>query len=168
MAAGKTTVGRLLGSRLGWHFIDADDEIESTVGLSVAEIFRTQGESSFRSYEHTAIVRLLAIDSLVLAMGGGAIEDNRTLDLLRTTPGTRLVYLEASLETALKRCGPIDDSSLIRPVLGDQANLQARYQRRLPLYRQSHNSVQVDDLSPECVADAILVQLNLTPASQKT
>jgi shikimate kinase len=41
MGVGKTTVGRRLAARLGWAFVDADQEIERAAGLSVAEIFVT-------------------------------------------------------------------------------------------------------------------------------
>jgi shikimate kinase len=41
-------------------------------------------------------------------------------------------------------------------VLADHANLAARYNRRLPLYRTAHVSIPVDALTPEQVVDAIL------------
>jgi shikimate kinase len=64
-----------------------------------------------------------------------------------------LVHLEVDLETALARCSGTDDS---RPVLADRANLAARYERRLPLYRTAHVSIPADSLRPEEVADAVL------------
>ena len=60
MAAGKTTVGRLLAQQLGWPFHDADLEIEAATGLTVPEIFRIHGEPWFRELEHTTIRSLLA------------------------------------------------------------------------------------------------------------
>jgi shikimate kinase len=41
-------------------------------------------------------------------------------------------------------------------VLADRTNLDARYRRRLPLYRLAHVSISADALRPEEVADAIL------------
>jgi shikimate kinase len=63
------------------------------------------------------------------------------------------MHLEVQLATTLARCRGTEST---RPVLADQANLSARYQRRLPLYRMAHISLLVDDLTPEQVADAIL------------
>lgn len=156
MGAGKSTVGRLLGRHLDWPFVDSDVEIESASGLSIPEIFRTHGEPWFRELEYQTIRRLLDSDGLVLALGGGAIEDERTRQALFQAPETRLVHLEASMETVLKRCA---GSDAFRPVLADRANLEIRYERRLPLYRQAHLNVSVNALSPYAVVESVLAQI---------
>jgi shikimate kinase len=156
MGSGKSTVGPLLAARLGWQFVDADDAIVAEARMSIPEIFAQHGEPAFRQREHEAIARLVATDSLVLALGGGAIETTAARDLLLANPGTRLIHLEASLETALTRCSGTES---IRPVLADTANLRARYEKRLPLYRTAHHSVPVDTLTPEEVVQAILMRL---------
>ena len=158
MGAGKSTVGRLLALDLNWPFRDVDDEIEAAAGLSIAEIFRTHGEPHFRELEHQTIRQLTGQDRLVLGLGGGAIEDPRTRDLLLSTPGTHLVHLDASLETILVRCHGTEAD---RPVLADRPNLEARYQRRLPLYRLAHLSIPVDTLTPEDVAQTLRQKLSL-------
>ena len=48
MGSGKTTVGPLLATRLGWSFVDADDAIEAEAGVTIAEIFAVHGEAAFR------------------------------------------------------------------------------------------------------------------------
>jgi shikimate kinase len=63
------------------------------------------------------------------------------------------VHLEIELSTTLTRCS---GTETIRPVLADHANLAARYQRRLPLYRMAHVSIPADTLTPDQVADAVL------------
>ena len=153
MGSGKTTVGPLLAARLGWSFIDVDDVIEAEAGATIAELFARHGEAPFRDREHSTIARLAAADALVLAMGGGAIEDPATRDLLLTTPGTLLVHLDVELATTLDRCRGTEH---LRPILADHANLASRYQRRLPLYRTAHVSIPVDDLTPDQAVDAIL------------
>jgi shikimate kinase len=153
MGAGKTTVGRLLARRLGWRFLDVDAEIETAIGATIAQLFQERGESWFRQLEHETIQQLLAENSVVLALGGGAIEDMRTRKLLLSNDGTRLIHLEASLETVLLRC---QGTESVRPVLQDQVNLERRYRHRLPLYRESHLSLAVDSLAPAAVVDAIL------------
>jgi shikimate kinase len=153
MGSGKSTVGPLVARRLGWNFIDVDDVIEAEAGATIAELFRRHGEAAFRERERATIESLAAADSLVLALGGGAIEHPATRSLLITAPGTLLVHLEVKLATTLTRCR---GTERIRPVLADQVNLESRYQRRLPLYREAHVSIAVDALKPRQVVDAIL------------
>lgn len=153
MGSGKSTVGPILAARLGWQFIDVDNVIEAEAGVPIADIFARHGESAFRDREHATIARLSNSDGLVLALGGGAIERDDTRSLLLNAPGTLLVHLEVELNTTIARCSGTENT---RPVLADRANLAARYERRLPLYRMAHVSVRADTLTAEQVADAVL------------
>jgi len=153
MGSGKSTVGPLLGQRLGWRFVDVDDVIESEAGCTIAELFARHGEAAFRELEHATIARLAAGEGLVLALGGGAIEREETRKLLLSDPLTLLVHLEVSLATTLIRCQGTENT---RPILADQANLAVRYERRLPFYRTAHVSIPVDALAPEDVVAEVL------------
>ncbi len=81
MGAGKTTVARALGRRLGWRVEDIDELIEGRERCSVAEIFATRGEPYFRAAEREVLRRLLPLRHAVVATGGGtyADADNRSL-----------------------------------------------------------------------------------------
>lgn len=152
MGSGKSTVGPLLAERLGWQFIDADDVIVAETGVPIADFFAEHGEAAFRERERETVARLAGEDGLVLALGGGAIENAGTRELLLNGAGTLLVHLEATLETARARCGGTEHT---RPVLADEARVAARYEKRLPLYREAHVTVMVDELTPEEVAEAV-------------
>jgi len=153
MGSGKSTVGPLLARRLGWSFVDVDEAIAAAAGGTIAEIFRRQGERAFRQLEQETVARLALDEALVLALGGGAIEEAATRQLLLTTPETLLVHLEVELATTLERCRGTESS---RPVLADQAHLAERYQRRLPLYRTAHVSIAVDRMTPGQVVEEIV------------
>ena len=153
MGSGKTTVGQRLARQLGWRFLDVDEVIEAEAGISIAEIFGRDGEPAFRNLERETIARLVAGENLVLALGGGAIESDASRRLLLGSQGVLLVHLEVSLATTLKRCQGTEGR---RPVLADRANLELRYQKRLPLYRQAHCSISVDQLTPRQVTDAVV------------
>ena len=154
MGSGKTTVGPLVAERLGWTFVDVDDVIAAEAGTTIPEIFRSEGETAFRRRERETIKTLARCDELVLALGGGAIEDDATRLLVLMAPETLLVHLEVKLETTLARCKGTEH---LRPVLADEANLKDRYDRRLPLYRMAHVTLQVDALTPDEVAEAIVL-----------
>ena len=51
MGTGKTTVGRAAAMRLGFQFLDSDQEIERKQGRTVAQIFADEGEAAFRRME---------------------------------------------------------------------------------------------------------------------
>jgi shikimate kinase len=158
MGSGKTTVGPLVAARLGWRFVDADDVIVAETGMAIAEFFARQGELAFRDRERETIARLAEEDGLVLALGGGAIEDPAARDLLLNSAGLILIHLEVELATTLARCRGTENT---RPILADQPNLADRYERRLPLYRKAHVTIPVDTLTPLEVADAVVRAANL-------
>jgi shikimate kinase len=153
MGSGKSTVGPLLARRLGWTFMDVDEVIESEAQTSIADLFARHGEACFRDLEHATIHRLSSLETLVLALGGGAIERTETRTLLLTNPATLLVHLDVELATTLARCAGTENT---RPALAEQANLARRYAHRLPLYRTAHVSIPVDALTPNEVVEAIL------------
>ncbi len=71
MASGKSSVGRMLARRLGWAFSDVDRLVEAEEGRTIAEIFRDEGEAAFRELEGATTARLLTMDRVVIAAGGG-------------------------------------------------------------------------------------------------
>ena len=158
MGSGKSTVGPLVAARLMWRFVDVDDVIVAETGMPIAEFFARHGETAFREREHATIARLAAEDALVLALGGGAIEHAATRDLLLALPGILLIHLEVELATTLARCRGTEG---IRPILADQTNLAARYERRLPFYRMAHLSITSDGVTPDQLADAVLQAAHL-------
>ena len=151
-------MGPLLAARLGWNFIDVDNVIEAEAGCTIAELFTRHGEAAFREREQATIASLAASDALVLALGGGAIENELTRTLLLESAGTLLIHLEVQLATTLARCAGTEHT---RPILADQFNLQTRYERRLPLYRCAHISIHVDALTPDEVVRAIAARAQL-------
>ena len=158
MGSGKSTVGPLLARRLGWSFVDVDDVIVADTGMAITEFFARHGEAAFRDLEQATIVRLAAEDALVLALGGGAIENQLTRQMLLTDPGTVLIHLEVELATAVARCQGTENT---RPVLADAANLARRYERRMPLYRSAHISISADALTPDQIVDAVVQAADL-------
>jgi shikimate kinase len=158
MGAGKSTVGAILARDLGWRFIDLDHMIEASCQRTVAEIFRDHGEATFRERERQAVQQLSSEERIVLALGGGTIEDEFTRSLLIDSPGNCLVFLEAELPDLLARCAL---EGKIRPLLGAPEAFEARHNRRLPHYRAAHLTVMTTGLAPRGVADRVLEQANI-------
>ena len=85
MGTGKSTVGKMLAEKLGYSFIDTDETIMSRCGITVAEIFKSQGEASFRKMERTLALELSNQEMLVISTGGGMLLDSMNADLLEGT-----------------------------------------------------------------------------------
>jgi shikimate kinase len=75
-------MGSLLAAELNLPFVDADQEIESAAGCSVADIFETHGESAFRDLERKILARLLSEELKIIAPGGGAVMNDETAALV--------------------------------------------------------------------------------------
>jgi shikimate kinase len=82
MGVGKSTVGRRLAARLALPFADADTEIETAAGMTIADIFDRFGEDHFRDGERRVIARLIDGSPKVIATGGGAFLNDETRALI--------------------------------------------------------------------------------------
>ena len=154
MGAGKTTAGALLAQRLGWSFADSDDLVEAQAAMTVAEIFARHGETAFREMEAAVIRKAVGRERLVLALGGGALENSATRDLLASLASWRVVFLEAPLEVLMGRCAGQADAP-VRPVLRDRERLAERWRARQPWYAQAHITVATGERTPEEVVELI-------------
>ncbi|CAN5825891.1 shikimate kinase [soil metagenome] len=153
MGAGKSTVGSILASLLGWTFIDLDDQIRAATGHSIARIFAEQGEQEFRRLEAEIGDRLLDRDGIVLAPGGGWVTNDRVRS--KEFAGSIYVWLRVSPEEVLRRVGR---SAATRPLLAvadPEAAIRRLLDEREPLYRKAHLSVETDQRKPYAVAAEI-------------
>jgi shikimate kinase len=164
MGAGKTVVGAEVAAVLGWRCLDIDAQIERAAGMSVPELFSTQGESRFRDLERDAIAFAASGDeAVVVCAGGGAVLDEQTRAVLGSS-GT-VVWLRAGIDTLVQRVG----SGAGRPVLsaagraagGDVADALARLDgERRPLYEEVADVVVgVDGLDVAAVARRVVAGL---------
>ena len=80
--SGKTTVGRLLAQATGKIFVDVDEEIIRTAGMSISEIFAASGEAGFREIETSVLCKLGKGSGQVIATGGGCVTRPENYSLL--------------------------------------------------------------------------------------
>ncbi len=152
--SGKSTVGTLVAKALGRGFIDIDREVEAEAGTSVADLFVRDGEPAFRARERAAVRRALErSDACVIALGGGALENDDTFADVRQE---LLVWLHAPVGTLAARVG----SGTTRPLLtGDPlARLRELAARREARYRAAHVTINANP-APRLVANAVLAEL---------
>jgi shikimate kinase len=133
MGAGKTTVGRALAERIGWHFEDLDDLIQTREGRTIEQIFRERGEPAFRDLERIVLRETIVDENpshLVLALGGGAFIAGHNQELLSTAK-IPAVFLDAPVEELFRRC---EQPGVNRPNRRDPETFTQLYERRRPAY----------------------------------
>jgi len=151
MGAGKTTVAELLAEAWGVAARDTDADVEAIDGRAISEIFVEAGEAHFRDLERKAVADALADHDGVLALGGGAVLDPVTRDLLS---GRTVVFLRVGLADAVKRVGLGTSRPLL---LGNmRGRIKALLDERTPIYESVATvTVDTDGRRPEDVAREI-------------
>ena len=151
MGAGKTTIGRRLAKKLGWKFIDLDEEIERREGRPVAEIFRQDGESHFRNLERLCLKDLSTTSrQAVVALGGGAFINAENRDVAEKSGLT--VWLKVSFDNVADRV----KTDGTRPKFVDKVQAEQLYREREPFYALAKVHVATDDETPDSAADEII------------
>jgi shikimate kinase len=154
MGAGKSTVGTMLSARLGWPYVDSDQEVQQRTGQTVPEIFAERGEAAFRAEEARCVAEATTSDGpLIISVAGGAVldADNRR----RIREAGLVVWLRAEMATLARRVGAGEG----RPLLGsDPAGaLVLLYQQRRRLYEElAQVTIDVDELAPGEIVDRVL------------
>ncbi len=149
--AGKSTVGQLLAALLGAEFAETDALVEAAAGKPVSDIFIADGEPAFRGLERAAVAQALASHPGIVALGGGAVMDPDTQQLLA---GHRVVYLQTGFAAAVQRVG-LDTP---RPLLlrNPRARMRELLAERLPVYEAlAQITVSTDGRDPQEIAEEI-------------
>ncbi|MBO9556544.1 shikimate kinase [Cellulomonas sp.] len=163
--SGKSTVGAALADRWQLSLRDTDVDVERVAGKPVRDIFVEDGEPEFRRLEREAVASALLGHEGVLALGGGAVVDQRTQDGLRAyrERGGVVVFLDVSLAHAAPRVG----LNTSRPLLvgNPRAQWSALMERRRPVYEALATvRVSTDGARPAQVAE----QIELALAERRT
>ncbi|AFY71011.1 shikimate kinase [Thalassoporum mexicanum PCC 7367] len=157
MGAGKSTVGKLAAQRLGYHFIDTDDTIESYAGKSIPQIFADSGEAEFRQIEHNVLMQVSAYRNLVVATGGGIVVDRQNWAHLHSGV---VAWLDVPIEVLHQRLTKNNGKRPLLQVEDPMQRLTNLYNQRLSLYQQADIQVAIpDDSAAELVCDCLMAEL---------
>jgi shikimate kinase len=155
--SGKSTVARLVAERLGLEPRDTDDDVEAAAGATVADVFVEQGEDGFRVLERAAVARALTEHDGILALGGGAVLDPGSRELLA---GRTVIFLDVGIKDAASRIGLNRDRPLL---LGNpRAQWLRLMEARRPVYEEVASArVDTDGKTPDEVADAVVAAVRV-------
>ncbi len=157
MGTGKTSVGKLLSSKLNTKFIDMDNEIEKREQKTISNIFKDCGEDYFRQLESNLLKELLKEDNIVISTGGGIITKQENIEILKEEK--RVIFLDASVEKIQKNVSKEIDT---RPLLKESKNIYETINNLLEkrLYQYNNISdikISINDKNINEVVSEILV-----------
>ncbi len=152
---GKSTVGKLLGARLGRALVSTDAEIVTRAKRTIPEIVAQEGWEYFRDLESDICRELASRDHLVIDTGGGAILRAQNVEALKKT-GT-LFWLTASVETIVKRIGGDNQRPSLTGTKSFIDEVHDVLRERTPKYQAAADHVIVtDNRSVDQLAETLL------------
>ena len=149
MATGKSAIGSKLAKKLGKPFVDLDSIITQKEGSTIKEIFQLQGEAYFREKEWEYLLELTRKFKGVVALGGGALQNQRIVDHLKVHG--ILVFIKTPMEVIIdrvmrnsKRPIVLDNEGKIKSRETLFTELKALYSSRLEYYEQAQVILESD------------------------
>lgn len=161
MGTGKTSVGRLVAEQLHFDYLDTDDMIQAETGKTITDIFKTDGEKTFRALEEKAVAKLADRKRTVISAGGGLPVNPKNLVSLKTH--SLVVCLWASPEKIWERV----KNQSHRPLLqapDPQAKIRELLAAREPFYKQADVLLNTELRSLREVAQQVVHQFRLESA----
>lgn len=157
MGSGKTTIAKLIAKKSGiYTFVDTDDLIVNSIGMSINDIFRTKGEFEFRKIESDILTSVLEKDNQVISTGGGIIKSDANVSVL--SEKSIVFYLKADADTLYNRIKNNKDRPLLNS--GDMYNkIRMLLDERSDKYMQARYVIDTINKEPDEIAEEILLEL---------
>ncbi len=159
MGCGKSSFGKRLARKLEYPFLDLDQAVEVSSGLTVPEIFSKQGEISFRQMEKEELQRTVELPEGVIATGGGTPCFYDNMDFMNAAGKT--VYLKMSPLSLAHR---LEYARRERPMVsgrkGDELLqlIKTKLQERETFYLQAHCIIKGETVKPDQVISLVFGQ----------
>lgn len=147
MGAGKTAVGRALARRYGLEHIDLDWRIEQRFHQKISDMFATIGEEGFRRRERNMLHEVMAMEDVVVSVGGGTPCFFDNMEQMNEAGDT--IYLQCGVDVLVER---IMRSQGKRPIVAGKTEdelkifITEHLLQRTSFYSMAKYVLEVDDL----------------------
>lgn len=147
---GKTTIAKVLATRMNYKFIDMDKAIEARTGKTINDIFKDDGETYFRKIETKVLESVNSLENVVIACGGGICENNS-----KSSFKGKVIFLKVDLQILEARL--LNDNT--RPLLKKNSIYQLA-EKRNNLYQAIADITLTNNEGLEETVDNIIEVLN--------
>ena len=152
MGSGKSSIGKVLSKKLNSNFIDIDRKIEEIENLSIADIFKKNGENYFRSIEEKISLKHIRSYNSVISLGGGGFINSSIRKLCKKMCSS--FWLNWKDETIIRRIYKSRKRPLVMKLTKDQiSNL---IKERSKFYELSDHKINCDKLDKVQIINKIL------------
>jgi len=153
--SGKTTVGKILASKLGRELIEMDELITRKAGFSIPDIVAKHGWGKFRDLEEELTGEVAGRDNIINASGGGVVTREKNVQKLKKNG--ILVWLQADIDTLVNRTGEDTDRPPLVEGRTRREDMEMTFKERKPLYQQAADlTINTENKTPEEVADLVI------------
>lgn len=164
MGSGKSLISQFLSEKLKIPVVDFDHQISMIEGQSIPQIFAQKGEVYFRKLETQVLEDVLKEPvSLIVSLGGGTPCYGINMELIKSFPDSKMVYLKASAGFLTERLflekenRPLINHLTTREDLDDF--IRKHLFERAYYYNQSDIVVDIEGKDPESIVTEILEKL---------
>jgi len=164
MGSGKSLISQHLSEKLQIPNVDFDDQISLIERQSISEIFECKGEIHFRKLESRILEDVLNEPaSLIVSLGGGTPCYGINMELIKSFPDAKMVYLKASVGFLTERLFLEKDTRPLINHFTSKDDLEDFIRKHLfergYYYNQSDIIVDVEDKDPAAIVTEILKKL---------
>ncbi len=144
--AGKTSIGKVLSSRLRKRFVDSDQEIERELSMSLQDVLLEKGKEKFLEIEKQTILNL-KFEEIILSTGGSVIFSEDSMNHI--CRNSLVFYLKVRFEKILERVVNLDNRGFIKE---SDRTIEQSFHDREPLYEKyADYIIENDDIIEVCI-----------------
>ena len=122
---GKSSVGKDLAQLSGKRFVDADEKLLETFGMSAGDMINAYGEEYFRRRETEVLAELGKQSGLVIATGGGCV--TRKENYRHLHQNGEIFWLKRSLDKLPTEGRPLSQRGSLEAMLSKRAAMYERF-----------------------------------------
>ena len=152
MAAGKTTLAKIVAKKLNLNFVDTDEVIVKKNLMSINDIFKKKGEFFFRKEEEKEVLKAIKKNNSVISIGGGAfLNKNIRKEVLKNHVS---FWLNWKSSTLIKRI----IKSKKRPIAfnSSENNLKKVINERTSFYSEAKFKINCETLTKNMIVKNII------------